>query len=581
MSDLIGKSISQYQIVEQIGLGGMATVYKAYQPAIDRYVAVKILPRELASDPNFVKRFQHEAKAIAALEHPHILPVHDFGTDEGYTYMVMRYVEGGTLADMMGRPSSNERIVQIVGNVAKALDYAHQQGVVHRDIKPSNILIDQHDEVLLTDFGIAKMIEGAGDTQLTSAGSILGTPAYMAPEQAEAKPVDGRTDIYSLGVVLYELLTGQPPYRAETPLAIVLKHMNEPLPPPRTVKADVPEPFEQVVLKAMAKDPNRRFQTAADMEKALRQALKKIEASPATGQISSPITQTEGLAAPTGQTGQSKRSLMPLFLVGGLVALLLCVVGVGVVGWVLMAASEDIDRATPTSVTLLQTTPTAVIEDSSPTPTVPPLSSPTPIVDSSVNSPPGTGGEILFEEYFESDANGWATGEFEDEYTLDEISIEDGQYILSVTAREAAYIEKKLPNQEFSDFILTIEATPHDTEEHYSYGLSFRLNDNSYGYTFEIGNDRLYTVLLYEDEWISLKEWSSTEAINIGETNEIMIVAAGSRLSFYVNGEQLTTLEDDTVASGQIALVLDMLEDDTSATVSFDNLIIQALDNSP
>ena len=139
MSDLIGKSIGQYQIVEQIGLGGMATVYKAYQPSIDRYVAIKILPKQLAHDPNFVKRFQHEARAIAALEHPHILPIHDFDTEGEYTYLVMRYVEGGTLTNLMGQSLPYERIIQIVGNIARALDYAHQQGVVHRDIKPSNI----------------------------------------------------------------------------------------------------------------------------------------------------------------------------------------------------------------------------------------------------------------------------------------------------------------------------------------------------------------------------------------------------------------------------------------------------------
>ncbi len=783
MTNLIGRTIGQYRIVEQIGLGGMATVYKAYQPSIDRYVAIKILPSELAKDPNFVKRFQHEAKAIAALEHPHILPVHDFGTDEGYTYMVMRYIEGGTLADLMGQPISNERIAQIVGNVAKALDYAHQEGVVHRDIKPSNVLIDQHGEVLLTDFGIAKMVEGAGDTQLTSAGSILGTPAYMAPEQAEGKAVNGRTDIYSLGVVLYELLTGQAPYQAETPLAIVLKHLNEPLPPPRTINAQVPEPFERIVLKAMAKDPDQRFQTAAEMDKALRQALKEIEQSPKTTPVPAPFTQTGGSPQTVPEMpAKSRSNLMPLFVVGGTVVLLLCLVGVGITGWALVSSSEEV---TPTASGLLQAT-LPITDDASPTPTPEPAAATathtpvsqvedsnlaTPVAlpgldgeivfeeqfdsnrqgwfvgeetdeygyseaeitdgryrlsqeaDQSVvwwstldeaefddfvltleatpveqsgsfayglvfrndsderfysfeidsdgdffvnlfedddwvslvdytempaikeNGPnqlmveavgpmmrffingeeaatieddtvqsgtigvvleiydagdsatvdfdnlivvqkPGpeeaqveTGGNILFEDYFDSDANGWATGEFEDEYTLDEITIEDGQYILRVTAQESAYVEKKLPNREFSDFVLTVDARPHDTEEHYSYGVAFRLNSDGHGYTFEIGNDGLYAVLLYDDEWKRLKDWSSSEAIIIGETNQIKIVAEDSGLTFFVNDQQLTTLNDDTVTSGQIGLVVDMFEDDTEATVSFDNLVIRSLEN--
>ena len=279
MSDftLIGKNIGQYQIQEQIGQGGMATVYRAYQPSINRQVAIKILPSQYAQDPNFVKRFEQEARAIAALEHPHILPVYDFGTQEGLTYMVMRYIKSGTLSNLMGQPLSNERIVRLVGDMARALDYAHKQGVVHRDIKPTNILIDRNGEALLTDFGIAKLMESSGATQLTGAGSVLGTPAYMSPEQAKGANVDGRSDVYSLGVVLYELLTGQQPYQAETPVAVVLKHVSEPLTPPRTINANVAEPLEQVVLKAMAKEPDQRYHTAGEMEQALQQALKEIE----------------------------------------------------------------------------------------------------------------------------------------------------------------------------------------------------------------------------------------------------------------------------------------------------------------
>ena len=350
MSELIGKTLGQYQIVEQIGVGGMATIFKAYQPSIDRYVAVKILPSQLAEDENFVKRFAHEAKAIAALEHPHILPVHDFGTEGKLNYMVMRYVEGGTLSNLMGKSIPHERIVQIVGNVARALDYAHEQGVIHRDIKPSNILIDKHGEVLLTDFGIAKMVEGSSSTQLTAAGSILGTPAYMSPEQAQGQKIDGRSDIYSLGVVLYELLTGRPPYEAETPFAIVLKHINDPLPPPRSVKPDIPEPFERVVLKAMSKDPTQRFETASDMEQALQKALKESEGRMV---VTDPPTVNAALMEDTQlhpiETQPKTGKSMSPFLIGGIIAVvLLCLFGVGgavVFGFLSSSGEGDIAAA--------------------------------------------------------------------------------------------------------------------------------------------------------------------------------------------------------------------------------------------
>jgi serine/threonine protein kinase len=231
MEDLTGKQVGPYQIVAPLGEGGMAAVYKAYQPAMDRYVALKILPRHFASDPQFISRFQQEARLLAKLQHPHILPVFDFGELDGYTYIVMPFIASGTLTDLMhGQPLALEQVRKVISQVGDALDYAHMCGLIHRDVKPSNVLMDERGNCLLTDFGLAKIIESS--IHITTSGMIMGTPAYMSPEQGLGEKLDARTDIYSLGVILYEMATGRAPYSAETPIAVVFKHIHDPLPPP-------------------------------------------------------------------------------------------------------------------------------------------------------------------------------------------------------------------------------------------------------------------------------------------------------------------------------------------------------------
>jgi serine/threonine-protein kinase len=284
MENLTGKQLGPYRIVAPVSADGMGAVYKAQQLDIDRQVAIKVLPRQFAGDAQFVERFEQEARILAKLQHPHILPVQDYGQIQDLTYFVMPLVEGGNLADILSHQRlSLPQIGRVIIQIGEALDYAHGQGVMHHDVKPGNILVDSRGNCLLTNFGMVKIMEGSTG-RLTLNGSRIGTPAYMSPEQGMADPLDGRSDIYALGVILYELVTGQAPFKAATPMALMIKHIQDPLPPPREIEPALPEPIERVIVKALAKQPRDRFATAGKMVKALQAALQTVDIRPATTQ---------------------------------------------------------------------------------------------------------------------------------------------------------------------------------------------------------------------------------------------------------------------------------------------------------
>ena len=273
---LNGQTLGQYEIIDEIGAGGMATVYRAYQPGLDRHVAVKVLPAQHALTPGFTDRFFLEAKAVAQLSHPNILPIYDVGVEGDLSYFVMKYVElGRTLRDALGKPLPLLTVAHYIRQVAGALDHAHAHGIVHRDIKPSNILVEDN-WLLLADFGLAKI--AAGKTDLTGPGAVIGTPIYLSPEQAGSHPVDHRADIYSLGVVLYEMILGQVPFEGETPMAVMFKHLYEAVPRPRLLKPDIPAGVEAVILKALSKDPAQRFDRAVDLAQALYAETQPVSA---------------------------------------------------------------------------------------------------------------------------------------------------------------------------------------------------------------------------------------------------------------------------------------------------------------
>lgn len=276
MSDLIGQSLGRYHILEQLGEGGMATVYKAYDTRLERDVAIKVIRR--GAFPNeqidrILKRFEREAKALARLSHSNIVKVHDFGEYDDLPYIVMEYLPGGTLKQLLKNGALPwQEATRLLLPVARALDFAHRQGIVHRDIKPSNILITAAGDPMLTDFGIAKILESEDAQTLTGTGIGVGTPEYMAPEQWTGQAVQ-QSDIYSLGVVLYELVTGRKPFTADTPAAILLKQANDPLPRPKKFKPDLPDGVEKIIIKALAKKPEDRYQNMEEFTAALEALL--------------------------------------------------------------------------------------------------------------------------------------------------------------------------------------------------------------------------------------------------------------------------------------------------------------------
>ena len=248
---LIGQSLGHYHILEQLGEGGMATVYKAYDTHLERDVAVKVIRLDQFSPASLrevLTRFEREAKSLARLTHPNIVNISDYGEQDNIPYLVMEYLPGGTLKDRLGKPMRWQEVCKLLLPIAQALDFAHEQNLIHRDVKPSNILLTKKGQPMLTDFGIAKILDAGGQT-LTATGVGIGTPEYMAPEQWMGKTTH-QSDVYSLGVVMYEMITGRPPFTADTPAAILIKQINDPFPRPTQFISDLPEAVEKVLIKA-------------------------------------------------------------------------------------------------------------------------------------------------------------------------------------------------------------------------------------------------------------------------------------------------------------------------------------------
>ena len=285
---VIGTLISErYRLDEKIGSGGMSSVYRAFDPTLERWVAIKLMHRDISNDPDQLERFRREARAVARLNHPHVVTVIDAGEDDGAPYIVFEYVEGETLKDRirrLGRLPVSEAVAYAI-EIGRALECAHASRLVHRDVKPQNVLIDPDGRAKVTDFGIARSLEAQG---LTATGRVLGTTDYVSPEQALGHEVTGQSDIYSLGIVLYEMLTGEVPYSADTQVAVAMKHVREPLPDVQRRRPEISAALAAVVERATAKETQNRYQAVGQMVHDLEEVLAIVAAR--TGQATGEAT---------------------------------------------------------------------------------------------------------------------------------------------------------------------------------------------------------------------------------------------------------------------------------------------------
>lgn len=557
-----GQMLGAYQIINQVGQGGMAAVYKAYQPSMDRNVAIKVLPRQLAESPEFAARFQQEARIIARLEHPHILPVFDFGESGGVTFFVMRYLETGTLKTRMeAGPLSLIEIDRIFTQLAEALGYAHAHGIVHRDLKPANALVDENGNVFLTDFGIAKLLESASP-RLTQTDAILGTPAYISPEQAKAESVDNRSDIYSLGIILYEMVTGRVPFVADTPLAVILKHISDPLPPPSIVKPDIPDPIERVILKALAKEPGDRYATAAEFLSAWKRALEEKETVRRAPEPKPAPASHAGTIPPAPKAAPQPGRGRTGWVVGclAIACLVFSVAGIGIVFFNWQGSALVASPTIPPAPTITSA------------PALPPLPTQTP-------APTGSG-KIFLEDDFSQDDVTWGT------LSETENIIEyDGEALRMRLFTDNWFVWSTPNSETYKNIHVEVTAVNNDGAPNTAFGIlcNHQAEDESYyylGFTssgeYTIGKsaEGQTDVFLTNND-----EWGKSDLITRqADSYRVGADCGNGILTLYVNGQVIDSVSDSTYAGGGVGLFIWSGFEADSADITFDDFIVTSLE---
>jgi serine/threonine protein kinase len=551
--------IGRYEIKSELGRGGMAAVYLAFDPRFKRDVAIKILPPQLLADPVYRARFEREAQTIAALEHPAIVPVYDYGEEEGQLYLVMRYMPGGSLAEKLNQGILHPgEVVHIISRITSALDQVHARGIIHRDLKPGNILFDQYGEAYLSDFGIARLTEA---TNTLTGTAIVGTPAYMSPEQARGEiDIDGRSDLYAVGAIIFQMLSGKLPYESTTPLGLAMKHITDPIPSINQVRPDLPPTFDRVIETAMAKDRTQRFQSGKELASALQNvtdghlpaplpAASSPSPAPSSPQVSSlppvsqpvspapfsrPVTPPPAILPASADQAPRSRNRLPWFVLagGGLLLLALCAAAVFGIGW----ASGWWGKSEPTAPTAVST----------------PLQSELPYLDEFTN--PASGWPIY------SGVNG------QSEY-------DSGGYQILVDASNQQITA--MPGKRFSDVVIEFEVTQLDGPEDAYFGAMCRCQDDMNYYYLIIGADGYYNIgKMKNGKNIPISQADTSQAILTGQAeNALRAECTSDILALFANGELLAQVQDGDFSSGDVGLLAGTL-DTGGANIRFTNFYV-------
>ncbi|MBF8255931.1 MAG: Serine/threonine protein kinase [Anaerolineales bacterium] len=578
MSDLAGATLGRYQVVGRLGRGGMADVYKGFQPSLDRYVAIKVLHPSMVEEAEFVQRFQREAKSVARLRHPNIIQVFDYDNQGDTYYMVMEFLDGPTLKAALEEVHRRKEemplqvALRIVSDVGAALAYAHEVGVVHRDVKPANIMLDRSGRVILTDFGVAKMLTG---TKVTVTGTVLGTPAYMSPEQGMGEPGDSRSDIYSLGVVLYELATGRLPYDADTPLAVLLKHVHDPLPLPRTLNPGLPEEIERVILRSLTKDPADRYQTVQAMlddiaglppatVPAARPGALNTRSLAARAPQSAAAAPSPPAPPPSRTTGSLPRK--SFWLGGGAVVGVFACLGLLAAGALLIYFTGD---------DLMKFVAPGPLTATSPPPTV--ISTTVPRAPTRTPRPPATplgpAGEILFEDHFDDTGSGW--GRLHS--NLSSADYQDGVYRIRFDGtNDDAWATS---GHAFDDVRIAVGTLKVGGPDDNDFGVICRYRDDANFYALLITSDGYYGVMKMKDGeriMVGQQEGNYLESTAIHQgaaANEIVAECINDHLALHVNGVLVADVRDGAFASGDVGLIAGTFEEG-GVEIHFDDFFV-------
>ncbi|MCD6475217.1 MAG: serine/threonine protein kinase [Anaerolineaceae bacterium] len=622
MPDLIGKQIDRYQIIAQLGEGGMATVYKALDTRLERYVALKVITTNLQSSQQFLQRFEREAKALAKLSHPNIVDVHDYGEENGRPYLVMEFIDGGHLKSQMGSPHAFQEAAKLLIPIASALGYAHQHDIIHRDVKPANILLQRNGTPMLSDFGIAKVLE-TDQPQLTRVGVGIGTPEYMAPEQGQGNKIDHRADIYSLGLVFYELVTGRKPFQADTPMAIVWKQVTEPLPDPRKFVPSLPPAVVKVLQKALQKKPDDRFQSMEEFEKAFEKlttignkpdsATEKYERTsppappdqqqkwtqsmpassipPASYQplnspsIQPPVSQSLPRVAPPEK---KKNKGCWIWVVAGTAIALIIVCGI--IAIVLGLPDDFLGLSstitpTPTVTPFPTDTPTTTPEPTmeatwTPVPTntqIPEASTEWEICLNEITPPTFYGMPVTYCDNFNSD-NGWYLEQSENDRKIHNRYLSDNVLYWDITSKQGVMTYEPIPNRyNYTNFAAQMAFKRFTGPDNSDAGLVFRMDYDAGDYYFVTVSDvtqKYAFYLKYSDSWTTLKEWTYSSLIIPDDWNSIGIYADGSTFDLYINDIYVESFYDSTLTEGEVGIGGELYAAGDFITFGFDSIIV-------